>query len=276
MYRLQSIPKRLSLIADAAKASSIVPQLMRCHEIGFDSEGHNIGRFGKLSLVQISTPDCIYICDCLQPDVLKSIAPVLKSDKVTKVMHDCREDLSNLYHEHKIFVKNVWDLQVAYKTFHNNFLASLEHVRRDLLGSTAPIETVESQMQKDSNLWLYRPVTKKLIEYAVDGVADILLLKDKIGIELEKDVMESYLNYRMINLNIRKQSDLRSVGLKVKGMLTAITPSNLVFKLNSGIVGLVSGISNVSLFEDVKIGQIVDCTVTGWNDTHDAIFLQRA
>ena len=58
-------------------------------------------------------------------------------------------------------------------------------------------------------------------------------------------------------------------------MLAAESEHGLVFKMNCGRPGVVSGSCAVGNFKNVKLGEIVDVMVTGWSMNKEAIFLDR-
>jgi hypothetical protein len=66
--------------------------------------------------------------------------------------------------------------------------------------------------------------------------------------------------------------DLEKRGLRVKAMLAANSPTGLVFKLNCGRCGIVSGASETADFVGVNLGEVVDCFVT---HSSESIFIRR-
>lgn len=85
--------------------------------IAVDFEGTNLGRYGKICLMQIYTEiekkdkvfEKYYIFDLLNKSVINSVKKIIENKKTLKVIHDCREDSSALYNQLDIKFENVYD-----------------------------------------------------------------------------------------------------------------------------------------------------------------------
>ena len=62
----------------------------------------------------------------LKTGVLRALAPVLASEAVRKVMHDCREDASSFYHQYGIRLRNVFDTQAGLESFKRSLTRARE------------------------------------------------------------------------------------------------------------------------------------------------------
>ena len=118
-YRVCTTPESLrTAVATLSQHSHII----------FDCEGHTLGEAGgKFSLLNLGVAHedeqgdeslSIFVIDVLsfQNGGESHLAPVfdiLKSDKIFKVMFDCRMDASELLHGHAVQLTNVLDLQLA-------------------------------------------------------------------------------------------------------------------------------------------------------------------
>lgn len=84
--------------------------------ISFDCEGINLGAKGLLTLIEIGTlRGEAFIFDVQAcPEVMQDggLKTLLESDKVIKIIHDCRNDSINLYSQFNILLRNVFDTQV--------------------------------------------------------------------------------------------------------------------------------------------------------------------
>jgi hypothetical protein len=80
-----------------------------------DSEGKNLGYpGGKLGLVQVGVGDDIYIIDVIKyREALPGLKKILEDNRLIKVMWDGRNDFSELWHGHRIHLRNVIDLQLV-------------------------------------------------------------------------------------------------------------------------------------------------------------------
>jgi ribonuclease D len=121
--------------------------------------------FPKLSIVQIATPERVFILDALNCDiaVFKSL---LENIYIVKVFHSCRQDLeifTELYH---IYPKNVFDLQVAAA-----LLQLGEQVSLDNLYELFFHKKLDKKLQYCD--WLERPLSEEKIIYAYEDAQAI-------------------------------------------------------------------------------------------------------
>jgi len=85
--------------------------------IAVDCEGVQLGRTGRLCLVQVATPTKPYLFDIIEGGGAifdSGLRRVLEDERIVKVMHDCRMDSDALFHEFKGSLKNVFDTQIGY------------------------------------------------------------------------------------------------------------------------------------------------------------------
>ena len=262
-------------------ARAAVSRLLSCNEIGLDCEGSNLSRWGPLSLMQLSTHEEVYLCDALSPGVLKTFKPILESKEILKVTHDCREDSSALFHQFQIKLEHVFDTQIVYNRIQrdqkeDNFLISLDLLRERVLKKK---NAIKNPMKKtnDSNLWMYRPINKDLVRYAINDVAYLLEIKQKLSCKSASDLIESakYLEYRNLNRHIRNCSGLEKIGKKINAMLTGKAANGYYFKLNCGSITGIVDLQNIAFFQDLKITDTVSCYTVGSTILKDAYFLAR-
>jgi len=406
----------VKLVSSVEEAKRATEELMAASAVGFDAEGAELSRFGKLALLQFRTINSVIVCDALVPGIVDALRPVFISEDVVKIVHDCREDGAALCGQFGIRMKNVFDTQAAafglmqgqenrfqqqhrqreqhgqHRQQHGErlgdsdmtssqsqyavqpgapaFLPSLEAVKNfvkgkyslrieegidtDGSGSSATVfsrdffqltttdsslgattsspsssspsspspssssppssplsesdsskSSVKELMAEDADIWLRRPVSTRLLKYAVSDVLDLLRIHKRLDAlltegrleelrltatassvqnssssnqscgDLVSEITRNFLDYGKMNMHVKHPSQLKRAGLKLRALLTAQTPSSLVFKLNAGKLGLVAGCAEVQHFRDIRIGQIVDCYVSGWSDSDTAVYLQR-
>lgn len=84
--------------------------------IGFDCEGVNLARFGRLCIMQLAFEDAVYLVDAVEGGhaLVQACKPALESSVVTKIVHDCKRDSEALYFQHGIKLHNVFDTQIAF------------------------------------------------------------------------------------------------------------------------------------------------------------------
>ena len=272
----------VKLIDSEKSALAALPDLLAANEIGIDAEGCNLSRWGKLSLLQLRTAEAVYVCDALVPGVVHALKPALGAPHILKIAHDCREDSSALYHQFGVSLAPIFDTQVAYlsklcQEKNELFSVSLRALQANLLDKKDQI-SMTKEMTEDSQLWLYRPIASNLVKYAMADVLDLLELRSFLSpyrtFPFYLKTIQAYSDYRFLNQHVRKPLDLEKRGLRLKAMLAAQSPNgSLVFKLNCGKCGIVSGASETADFQGVVIGDIVDCYVTRAENSN--IFISR-
>lgn len=269
MLRIRMKSVKIQLLDNVAKSSRALDILMHQPVIGFDCEGTRLGRFGKLALMQFRTVDSVFICDAMKEGLVKIFQPVLESEKIVKVMHDCREDTSALFHQAQIEVKTVFDTQIAYRLREKILFMPSLHFINDSAGNN------ELSMNEDT--WLVRPLGREAVQYAIKDVLPSLALyksMETIGStnEYNKEI-EKYLNYKYMNTRIRSKKDIKT-GVKVQAMLAAKAVNGWYFKLNCGLPGIVSGLEPQARIHYLKLGEVVNCVVSGKTELDDAVLLE--
>lgn len=265
-------------------------------KIGLDCEGVRLGRFGKLSLVQIATPKEMVLVDGINEEAVRALTPLLTSSSVVKVMHDCREDSAALLHQCDIHLGGVYDTQVARLLFQRQqgiklHQESYSELTKKYLGKSSQLPDMKDRMLQDPFLWHRRPLTSDLVKYALDGVEHLLALWDKLETELmssgitETQIVEAsrkWAEYAKINTEIEKPSDVWKIGTPLLGMVAAINDKGVYFKLNLGITGVCSTPSalkrmliGTSSFPPVQVGDTVELAVSGASVDGKIVYVDR-
>lgn len=125
--------------------------------------------YPRLGLVQLATPDGLYLIDPLAFDDLSPLASLLHSDEVVKVMHACNEDLELFYALFNRMPSRVWDTQLA--AMHLAQGSSIGLAK--LLKQQFAIDLAKDETQSD---WCARPLTAAQQRYAALDVAHLLAL----------------------------------------------------------------------------------------------------
>eukprot|EP00698_Gefionella_okellyi_P017579 TRINITY_DN5164_c0_g1_i1.p1 TRINITY_DN5164_c0_g1~~TRINITY_DN5164_c0_g1_i1.p1 ORF type:complete len:321 (-),score=75.51 TRINITY_DN5164_c0_g1_i1:644-1555(-) len=184
------------LVEDLETLSRVAADLARCDVIGLDCEGRRLSRDGQLSLLQIFSPahNNVYLIDVLAPEIglelLRAyLGELLSSERVLKVMHDCRQDSDALFHLAKLKLNNVFDLQMGYNAvLKQQYEAHPKYTEaRPFKPSALPIgfakllktycqqdfaekEGVRQDMIQNEQYWLQRPLIADQIAYASKDV----------------------------------------------------------------------------------------------------------
>ncbi|XP_014251079.1 uncharacterized protein LOC106667543 [Cimex lectularius] len=176
------------VIANVKECSNLVDELMNSGEaISFDCEGINLGTKGQLTLFQIG--DALghaYIFDLVTcPNLVEAggLKKLLLSQKIVKVIHDCRNDSVNLYNQYGIILQNVFDTQAAHAVIQLQLTGKpvykVKNVSLNALYELygAPInpqkEALKVLYRRDQRFWARRPLTMDMLLYAA---ADVLSL----------------------------------------------------------------------------------------------------
>lgn len=120
--------------------------------------------FPKLSLIQISTENIIYIFDCMLLDVSK-LRCIFENKNIKKIFHSVRGDASVIYNCLGSKIVNVHDTQIAEDLLNNNPDKQISYknlVRRYFLKDLPKSET-------NSN-WEKRPLKIAQLNYAAEDV----------------------------------------------------------------------------------------------------------
>ncbi|CAK7356805.1 unnamed protein product [Dovyalis caffra] len=95
---LSLVPFHIVTHASQLPKEFLFPSSERQLVVGFDCEGVDLCRYGKLRIIQLAFPDAIYLVDAIEggEKLIKACKPALESSFVAKVIHDCKRDRDNL------------------------------------------------------------------------------------------------------------------------------------------------------------------------------------
>lgn len=265
--------------------------------IGFDCEGVRLGRYGRLCLLQIATQDGgVFICDALKNGVVEGLAPLLESRGVVKVVHDCREDSSALFHQHGVRLQSVFDTQAANMAIMKRRgerirqCSMAEFLRTKLsVHERSDLADVKQAMLNDAKLWSRRPLTGILLRYLLHDANRLLPLRKAFlqdihrgghqqEVLLRKDVVNACqraLEHRHLNEDFETAASMARIRTRLWGIVAAMTPEGIYFKLNAGRPGVACTPSSMGRFRDVEVGDTVLCCVSGVSMDGGYLYLDR-
>ena len=151
--------------------------------MGFDVEGVNLGRFGSVELVQVSTPNICCIFDMRstedRDDIVAGLKQILENPDIVKIVHDCRTDSDALKHHFGIVLKNVHDTQACQMILFptqgrlnlNKTLALFRCVVNDSRDTDV--------YKKNPSFWAQRPMSTQMLEWASADVKTLFTLYQK-------------------------------------------------------------------------------------------------
>jgi exonuclease 3'-5' domain-containing protein 1 len=170
-----------------------------------------LGANGSITLVQVASfqvqtsglPVKVVIFDTfLNPDLLKGcLKKFFESDRVVKVIHDCRNDSAALYFQHGVTLNNAFDTQVAHsviqqqnagKPAYKSKFVSL-NLLCELYGNGVIVnpkkESMKKNYRKDQKYWSRRPLNEDMIFYAA---SDVFALVPQVYMNMMKAVRHEY------------------------------------------------------------------------------------
>lgn len=273
---LQPVPP--IIVNRAAQAVALVDQFLKAGEpVALDVEGVNISRTGMLCTIQVATRSMAFLFDCTIPRLVESLAPLLQSDKILKISHDPREDSSNLYYEYGIMYRHVIDTQIALRKFEIQQNREprdigLQNALKQCLGIRLSKKAfIRKLMDTNPLLWIQRPLSKILIEYATQDVIylHVLLsrLKRDLGDTIIKQVIEEtaqQLCYRSLNESITDIDSVFQLGYQLDSIISTRVNSRVFLRANLGY-GVVA-VGKADSFHGCRLGDTVRCAVVGWNN----------
>ncbi|KAK4797367.1 hypothetical protein SAY86_029693 [Trapa natans] len=182
-----SIPIHIVTAANELPDEFLNPLPERQLVVGFDCEGVDLCRDGKLCIMQLAFPDAIYLVDALAggETLMKACQPALESSYVTKVIHDCKRDSEALHFQFGIKLNNIVDTQIAYylieeqegkKRLPDDYISFVGLLADTRYCGVSYVEKEEVRvlLRQDPNFWTHRPLTDMMIRTAADDVRFLL------------------------------------------------------------------------------------------------------
>jgi exonuclease 3'-5' domain-containing protein 1 len=175
-------PPRVIKEMDAEIEQELAAVFAGVEILAFDAEGVDLNRDGRISLVQLATPEMCYLFDVLDlpPDDPLAIwlRKPLEDEKVKKIVHDCRMDSDALYHKLGITLTNVHDtscwMNLSNPGRMSNLNSTLEHY------GLAINSVRDSSMYRDNHaFWATRPLTPLMLAWASGDVQSMFKLRQR-------------------------------------------------------------------------------------------------
>lgn len=200
-FELVSVYVLMEFITNALENASIIAELetvvvdceIKLHQattevagvqvLGFDCEGVDLGRFGKICIVQLSTRTKCFLFDVKDLDkesvIVLFLKSILENPSVTKVIHDCKMDSDALYHLLDIKLCNSHDTQVWDTILFNRGKGSNLNQTLSDTGCTINSARRPNIYHQDNAFWAKRPLTKHMIAWAAGDVSSLFELYEK-------------------------------------------------------------------------------------------------
>ena len=175
--------RRAEQIADLVKTEpteDLVMAFEGVRIVALDIEGVDLGRNGRISLVQIAaSPEACFLLDLLDKskdnDLVKWLRTILESEDILKIIHDCRVDADALRHILGIELRNVHDTSCWHLKLTGRCDVNLNNVLIE--NSIRPnVKRDNSVYSQNHAFWATRPLTPTMVEWAVGDVRSIFEL----------------------------------------------------------------------------------------------------
>ncbi|OQS00919.1 hypothetical protein ACHHYP_02166 [Achlya hypogyna] len=239
--------------------------------VGIDCEGAQLGRTGVLTLVSVAVGPRVYLFDVLaNPALLGALKPLLESDRVVKVLHDCRKDSDALFHGAGIALATVFDTQVAHALLYDlrkpaakddgryllgpaGTAISLDNANHECLAYSEVLwhylslppgrvkDAVKEAMTTDPDVWMRRPLAPDLIEYAAHDVVYLGVLYRVMTAALGAHAATCW-ERSATSAGCRdwRYAPSHPLGTTVRGYLHNVTSKHVYVALSPSVVGLMS------------------------------------
>lgn len=158
-----------------SELASLRDRLIDHPRVAIDTEFHRERTyFPELALLQIGSPDGVYLIDPLKCDV-GILAPVLDSS-VLWIAHAAQQDLEVLHLATGVTPRNLFDTQIA-----SGFIGMSTPSLSALVSSTLGVNLSKGDRLTD---WLRRPLTPAQCAYAANDVLHLDAVYEKVTEEL--------------------------------------------------------------------------------------------
>jgi len=158
-----------------SELASLRDRLIDHPRVAIDTEFHRERTyFPELALLQIGSPDGVYLIDPLRCDV-GILAPVLDSS-VLWIAHAAQQDLEVLHLATGVTPRNLFDTQIA-----SGFIGMSTPSLSALVSSTLGVNLSKGDRLTD---WLRRPLTPAQCAYAANDVLHLDAVYEKVTEEL--------------------------------------------------------------------------------------------
>lgn len=165
--------KEYHLIENDSDVSLLIKFLKKEKTIGIDTEfDWRNTYYPKLSLLQISFRDIIFMIDCIKCKNLSFLKNYLEDQNLSVIFHSSRSDCTVLSTNLNIKIKKAYDIQVAEKIINGGIVKNYGSIVYKYFGIRL------AKNQTNSN-WLKRPFTSNQLSYAAEDVNFLIEIYQK-------------------------------------------------------------------------------------------------
>ena len=147
--------------------------------MSLDTEGDSLHHYPeRLALMQLATPQAVWLIDPLALPDLSPLAPVFADQSPRLVVHAGDNDLSHLKRRYGFAFRSIFDTSIAARFLGGTSLG-LDTLLETWLGVTLP-----PSRQRDD--WSVRPLTPAQVDYAAADVRHLFALEERLTHELRE------------------------------------------------------------------------------------------
>lgn len=166
------------IVTQSHELTACCEHLARCERIGFDTEFVGEDTYHPhLCLVQVATPDALYLIDPLALGALDCFWDLVTDPSRQVVVHAGREEVRLCHHWTGRTPGNLFDLQIAAGLVGMTYPLGHGNLVNQLLGVQLPKGETLTE-------WRTRPLTRSQIRYAFDDVRYLLPLGERLSQDL--------------------------------------------------------------------------------------------
>ncbi|XP_033760530.1 piRNA biogenesis protein EXD1-like [Pecten maximus] len=199
-------PKDHTLIDDKGALTPVFSEIKSQKLVAVDCEGVNLSRKGELTILTIATKTKVFIFDVfkLGQSVFDSgLREILENKSIEKLMFDCRQDSDSLWHQFKVKLTGVLDLQLLDIIYRRNRRPRRSYVSTKRCEKDGEVENINGykrclenyvndtellkqkekgnlELKDNYRIWKVRPLTETLIDYCVVDVAAMFPMYRKL------------------------------------------------------------------------------------------------
>lgn len=199
------------VVRDVQECRAATANLGKYTRLAVDCEGVKLSRTGRLCLIQVASPDTVYIFDLIDSDSQAlfdagGLKELLENLSVHKIIHDCRHDSDALYHQFGVKLGPVIDTQVMFSVMRRargmeeGLPVSLKTLLRKFSyaddAEFGVKNTVKESMKDNNDFWLKRPLSEQALCYArfdVEHLLDISQILSRLINGSDKNAWENVL-----------------------------------------------------------------------------------
>ena len=199
------------MITTKHELANLLEKLSHAECIALDTEFFwENSYYPVLALIQLSVDrNTHYLVDAVVMDDLSPLGRILSDDRIIKILHDARQDLTILRRAAGAYPRNVFDTQCAAGFAGLSSTLSLGELIKTLSG----IKLAKSATRTN---WLKRPLTPEQLEYAVDDVRYLPELRSTLMSKIENKFSKACLEEELKGFDNKQLYDDRDPAVQYR------------------------------------------------------------